>query len=162
MKSECGSFCWNYVTNTFYGNYSGDNVFCIYAGFEVVLCYRYVGESFSYNFACNCLCWNYAVRSFAALMQVTVSAANMWVTIFIVIMQIEVCCNYAGGIHSGQHPSKPSLKKLIPLHWVISPLKMKADQLPTFRSIPPPKFEKNLTPPPPEKFFSLGHVFSLC
>ena len=26
-----------YATGTFYGNYTGDNVCCIYAGFEVVL-----------------------------------------------------------------------------------------------------------------------------
>ena len=34
----------------------------------------------------------------AALIQVKVSTANMCVTIFIVIMQMGVCCNYAGGI----------------------------------------------------------------
>ena len=27
----------NYVTDTFYGNYAGDNICCIYADFEVVL-----------------------------------------------------------------------------------------------------------------------------
>ena len=32
-----GSFSWNYGTETFYGNYVGDNNCCIYAGFEVVL-----------------------------------------------------------------------------------------------------------------------------
>ena len=34
----------------------------------------------------------------AAYTQVTVSAANMWVTIFIVIIQGSLCCNYADGI----------------------------------------------------------------
>ena len=34
----------------------------------------------------------------ATYVQVTLSAANMWVKIFFVIMQIGVCCNYAGGI----------------------------------------------------------------
>ena len=34
----------------------------------------------------------------ATLMQVKVSAANMWVTILIEIIQVEVCCNHAGGI----------------------------------------------------------------
>ena len=34
----------------------------------------------------------------APYMQITVSATNMWVAIFIVIMQMEVCYNYAGGI----------------------------------------------------------------
>ena len=33
-----------------------------------------------------------------AVMQLEVSAAYMWETIFVVIMQMEVCCNYAGGI----------------------------------------------------------------
>ena len=63
-----GSFCWNYATDTFYGNYAGD-VCCIYAGFEVVLfvtgmlvglsaahmqmsfCCNYAGEIF-----CSALC----------------------------------------------------------------------------------------------------------
>ena len=31
-------------------------------------------------------------------MQVKVSVGNMWVTIFIVIIQVSLCCNYAGGI----------------------------------------------------------------
>ena len=58
---------------------------------------------------------NYVVRSFCCTLQVTVSAANMWVTIFILIMQMGVSvaimqvvlsaveyahnsfyCNYAG------------------------------------------------------------------
>ena len=30
-------FCWNYATDTFYGNYAGDNICCIYVGFELVL-----------------------------------------------------------------------------------------------------------------------------
>ena len=37
VNSAGGSFCWNYATDTFYGNYTGDNICCIYAGFEVVL-----------------------------------------------------------------------------------------------------------------------------
>ena len=51
---------------------TGDNIRCIYAGFEVVL----------------------SVNG----MQVTVSAANICVAIFTVIMQMGVCCNYTGGI----------------------------------------------------------------
>ena len=35
VNSAGGSFCWNY--DIFCGNYAVDNVFCIYAGFEVVL-----------------------------------------------------------------------------------------------------------------------------
>ena len=32
------------------------------------------------------------------LSQVKISAANMWVTIFIEIIQVRVCCNHAAGI----------------------------------------------------------------
>ena len=32
-----GSFCLNYATDTFYGNYACDNMRCIYAGFQVLL-----------------------------------------------------------------------------------------------------------------------------
>ena len=31
-------------------------------------------------------------------MQMKVSAGNIWVAIFTVIMQMGICCNYAGGI----------------------------------------------------------------
>ena len=34
----------------------------------------------------------------AAFMQVKVFAANMWVTSFIVIMRVGVCCNHGGSI----------------------------------------------------------------
>ena len=34
VNSAGGSFCWNYATDTFYGNYAGENVCCIYAGFN--------------------------------------------------------------------------------------------------------------------------------
>ena len=37
VNSACGSFCWSYATDTFYGNYAGDKVCCIYPAFEVVL-----------------------------------------------------------------------------------------------------------------------------
>ena len=36
VNSAGAIFCWNYATDTFYGNCGGD-IFCIYAGFEVVL-----------------------------------------------------------------------------------------------------------------------------
>ena len=72
VNSADGSFCLNYATDTFYGNYAGDNVCCIYAGFEVML------------FVTGML-----VDS-AAHIQETVSVANMWVKIFVVIMQMRV------------------------------------------------------------------------
>ena len=34
----------------------------------------------------------------SAALKATASAVNMWVTIFIVIMQVGFCCNYASGI----------------------------------------------------------------
>ena len=37
VNSTGRSFCWNYATDRFYGNYAVDNICCIYAGFEVVL-----------------------------------------------------------------------------------------------------------------------------
>ena len=37
VNSEGGSFCWNYETDTSYGNYASDNVCYIFAGFELVL-----------------------------------------------------------------------------------------------------------------------------
>ena len=38
VNTAGGSFCWNYATDIFYGNYAGDNVCCIYAVIlEVVL-----------------------------------------------------------------------------------------------------------------------------
>ena len=43
-------------------------------------------------------CCNYALEIPAVLIQVTVSAANIWVTIFIVTMQAGVFCNYGDGI----------------------------------------------------------------
>ena len=71
VNSAGGSFCQNYATDTFYGNYVRDNVCCIYEGFEVVL------------FVTRML-----VDLSVAIKQVTVSAANMWVTIFIIIMHM--------------------------------------------------------------------------
>ena len=40
VNSAGGSFCWDYATETFYGNHAGDNVCCISAGFEIVLSVR--------------------------------------------------------------------------------------------------------------------------
>ena len=37
VHSAGGNSCWNYATDTFYGNYVRDNVCCIHAGFELVL-----------------------------------------------------------------------------------------------------------------------------
>ena len=37
VNSTGGSFCWNNATDTFYDNYAGGNICCIYAELEVVL-----------------------------------------------------------------------------------------------------------------------------
>ena len=88
---------------TLYGNYIGDNVCWIHACFEVVLCYWYVGESFCCNYTGDCFCCNYAVRSFCSTYAGTVSAANMWVTIFVVIIQMEVSVSIMQVVFSTVH-----------------------------------------------------------
>ena len=37
VNAAGGSFCWNYVTDTFYINYEGAIICCNYAGFSVLL-----------------------------------------------------------------------------------------------------------------------------
>ena len=58
-----GSFCFNYATDTFFGNYAGDNVCWIY---QVLRWYILLLVCFCCNYAggCDCFCSNYAVRSF--------------------------------------------------------------------------------------------------
>ena len=91
VNSAGGSCCWNYGTDTFYGNYTGDNVCCIYAGFEVAL--SVTGILVNLSVTVMHMTVSVAVMQLevsAELMQVTVSAASTWMTIFIVIMQIGV------------------------------------------------------------------------
>ena len=45
---------------------------------------------FYHNYVGDCFCWNYAVKSFCRTCVGNSSAANVWVTIFILIMQVEV------------------------------------------------------------------------
>ena len=99
--SAGGSFCCNYATDLFiYGNYASDNVCCILAGFQVLL--SVTGMLVDLSVTVMQVTVSVAVMqlevSSAAHMQVTFSAANIWVTRFIVIMQMGVCCYYAGGI----------------------------------------------------------------
>ena len=82
VNSAGGSFCWNYLRNTFYGNYVADNVCCIYAVFELVLSVTGMLVDLSVTIM--------QLESSAAHMQVTVPAANMRVAIFIVIMQLTL------------------------------------------------------------------------
>ena len=99
-----GSFCWNYVTDTFYKTYAGDNVCWNYAGFETLLqlcmcifCYSYVGGSFRCNHAYDRFYWNYTVRSCR-----TYASDSFWIEYisensYSIYAGGTFCCNYAGG-----------------------------------------------------------------
>ena len=77
-------------------NSAGGSFYSSYVGFEVLLqlrwwffCYTYVGGSFCCSYEGDCV----AVVQFevsATLMQVKISAANIWVTIFIEVMPVGV------------------------------------------------------------------------
>ena len=54
VNSPGGSFCWNYATDTFYGNYAGDAC-CIYADFEAVRSVTGILVNFSVTFMQVCL-----------------------------------------------------------------------------------------------------------
>ena len=54
VNSPGGSFCWNYATDTFYGNYAGD-VCCIYADFEAVFSVTGMLVNFSVTIMQMCL-----------------------------------------------------------------------------------------------------------
>ena len=130
VNSVGGSFCWNYATDTFYSIYTGVNVCCSYAGFEVLLQFVLVVLSAALtlvDFFVSVMKVAVSVEIMqlevsATLMQVKVSPANMWVTIFIEIMQVGISvvimqvvfsikhyahdyfyCNYAGGCFSCSH-----------------------------------------------------------
>ena len=101
VNSAGGSFCWNYATDTFYSNYTGANVCCSDAGFEVLLqlCRWYIPLKLLLQLlllifvAITQVTVSVAIMQLevsAAFMQVTVSAANMWVTISIEIMQVGI------------------------------------------------------------------------
>ena len=88
VTSADKSFCWNYATDTFHGNYVGDNVCCIYADLEVVLFVTGMLVDPSAIVQATVSVKVMLLEVSAAHMQVTVSAANMWVTFSIVIMQM--------------------------------------------------------------------------
>ena len=117
VNSAGGSFCWNYTTDTFYGNYTGDNVCCIYAGFEGVLsvtamlvdlsvtimqvtCFycNYAVQNFCNTYTGDSLCSKHVGTIFTVIMQMGVSVAiiqvvllwcNMHMTASIVIIQVS-------------------------------------------------------------------------
>ena len=95
VNSAAGSFCWNYATDTLYGNY---------AGFEVVL--FVTGILVDLSFAIKQVTVSVAImqlKASAAHMQVTVSAANMWLTIFVIIMQMGVSLAIMQVVFSAVH-----------------------------------------------------------
>ena len=71
----------------FYCNYVGGN-----------FCYNYVGGSSCCNYAGDCFCCSYAVRRFCTIYAGENLCSNMWMTIFIEIMHMGVCCNHTGGV----------------------------------------------------------------
>ena len=85
------SFCWNYATDTFYGNYANGNACCIFAGFEVVLSVTSMFVDLSVTImqvsVSIAIMW---LEVSAAHMLVTFSAKNMWMLILFVIMQMGV------------------------------------------------------------------------
>ena len=88
-----GSFCWNYATDTFYGN-NASNVCCIFAGFVVVL--SVTGMLVDLSVTIMRVTVSVTIMQFevsAAYMKVTVSAANIWVTICIVMMEVLHLCS---------------------------------------------------------------------
>ena len=105
LNSAGGSFCWNYATtDTSYGNYAGDNVCCIYAGFEVLVFVTDMLVDFSV--AIKQVTNSAAIMHldvFKAHMQVTISAAKMWLTIFVVIMQTGVSVAIMQVVFSAVH-----------------------------------------------------------
>ena len=91
VNSAGSSFCWNYATDTFHGNYVGENACCIYASFEVVLSVTgMLMDLYVVIMQVNVSVAIMQLEVSATQMQVTVFAANMWVTIFIVIMRMGV------------------------------------------------------------------------
>ena len=100
VNSAGGSFCWNYVTDTFYSNYAGDKVhyllhLCRSLGsiaiINVVLSVTTVlVDLFNAFTQVTVSAVIMLLKVSVALILVTVFAANIRVTIFIVIMQIAV------------------------------------------------------------------------
>ena len=67
------SFCWNYDTDTLYGNYANGNTCCIFAGFEVELSVT-----------------GMLVNLSVTIMLVTVSVAIMLLEVSAVHMQVTI------------------------------------------------------------------------
>ena len=92
VNSAGCSFCWNYATDTFYGNYAGDKTSCIYAGFEVVLSVTGMMVDLCYNYAGDCFSCNYAIRNFCSTYAGDSFCCNFYCN------YTDGSLNYAGGI----------------------------------------------------------------
>ena len=104
VNSAGDSFCWNYVTDTFYGNCASDNVCCFFADFELLL--SVTGILMDLSVTIMQVTVSVAIMQLkvsAAHMQVTVSAANMQMTTFIVIMQMGVFVTIMQVVFSAVH-----------------------------------------------------------
>ena len=104
VNSAGSSFCWNYATDTFHGNYVGENACCIYASFEVVLSVTgMLMDLYVVIMQVNVSVAIMQLEVSATHMQVTVSATNIWMTIFIVIMQMGVSVTIMQVVFSAVH-----------------------------------------------------------
>ena len=65
--------------------------YCNFVGGTFYFCYTYVGGSFSCSYKVTVSVAIMQLEISATLMRVKVSPANIWVTIFIEIMQVGVC-----------------------------------------------------------------------
>ena len=99
VNSAGVSFCCNYATDTFYGNYASNNVCCIFAGFEVLVSVTGILVDLSVTIAGDCFCSNYAVRSFYSTYAGN-SLCNKYVdeNFYCNYADGSLCCRYAGGI----------------------------------------------------------------
>ena len=99
-----GSFCWNYAIDTFYSNYE------VPASVTIIQFLRfycnYVGGTFCYICFGGSFWCNYAIMQLdvsTPFMQVEVSAANMWATLFIEIMHVELSVTIMQVVFSTVH-----------------------------------------------------------
>ena len=111
VNSAGGSLYCNHATDPcIYGNYTIDNVCCIFAGFQVLL--SVTGMLVDLAVAIMQVTVSAAVMQLevsAAHMLVTVSAANMWVTVVIVIMQMGLSITIMQVVFSAVHYAHDSI-----------------------------------------------------
>ena len=95
VTSAGGSFCWNYATDTFYSNYAGANVLLLLCRFwgsvaimlVILSATLMLVDLFVATMQVTVSVVFMLLQVSAAFTQAKVSATNMWVKIFIEIMQ---------------------------------------------------------------------------